>query len=478
MRTVRVPVWLCLSLLAAVAFGAGSLSRSGPGHTWPGLDAAVPAAHAALPAQVAGEPLPSLAPMLEQVTPAVVNIHSKTVVRVRNPFADDPFFRHFFGLPNVPQERIKQSLGSGVIVDAAQGLVLTNNHVIAGADDIQVTLADDRTLTGEIVGSDEDTDVALIRIPAERLTAVALADSEALRVGDFVVAVGNPFGLGQTVTSGIVSALGRSGLPGLGYQNFIQTDASINPGNSGGALVNLRGELIGINTAIFNPGGSSAGNIGIGFAIPSDLAADVMRQLLAFGEVRRGTLGVETQEISVEIAQALRLESRRGAVVTRVQSGSPADAAGLRAGDVIVALDAKPVANRQDFHNAEGLLPVGRAVPITLLREGRELRVSAAVKARPKDLAGAELDPRLAGATLAELPERLRQQGVAGVLVSEVADDSRAAQDGLRAGDLVTAINRRDVADLAALQSRLATPTEPLLLTLVRGRGAYLVPLQ
>lgn len=478
MRPVRVPVWLCLCLLAAVAFGAGSLSRSGPGRAWPGLDAAVPAAHAALPAQVAGEPLPSLAPMLEQVTPAVVNIHSKTVVRVRNPFAEDPFFRHFFGLPNVPQERIKQALGSGVIVDAAKGLVLTNNHVIAGADDIQVTLADGRTLTGEIVGSDEDTDVAVIRIPAERLTAVALADSEALRVGDFVVAVGNPFGLGQTVTSGIISALGRSGLPGLGYQNFIQTDASINPGNSGGALVNLRGELIGINTAIFNPGGSSAGNIGIGFAIPSDLAADVMRQLLAFGEVRRGTLGVETQEISVEIAQALRLESRRGAVVTRVQSGSPADAAGLRAGDVIVALDAKPVANRQDFHNAEGLLPVGRAVPITLLREGKELRVSAAVKARPKDLAGAELDPRLAGATLAELPERLRQQGVAGVLVSEVADDSRAAQNGLRAGDLVTAINRRDVADLAALQSRLATPTEPLLLTLVRGRGAYLVPLQ
>jgi serine protease DegQ len=472
---------LCFALCAATFAGgwlAQTLRPPHAAHEPPLPLAAVAPAQAMLPVEVAGAPLPSLAPMLERVTPAVVNIHSKTVVRVRNPFADDPFFRHFFGLPNAPQERIKQSLGSGVIVDAAKGLVLTNNHVIDGADDIQVTLADGRTLTGEIVGSDEDTDVAVIRIPAEKLSAVTLADSDALRVGDFVVAVGNPFGLGQTVTSGIVSALGRSGLPGLGFQNFIQTDASINPGNSGGALVNLRGELIGINTAIFNPGGSSAGNIGIGFAIPTDLASDVMQQLLSFGEVRRGTLGVETQEISAEIAQALQLASRRGAVVTRVQAGSPAAAAGVRAGDVIVALDAKPIANRQDFHNAEGLLPVGRAVALTLWREGKELRVSAAVKARPKDLAGADLDPRLAGATLAELPERLRQQGVTGVLISDVADASRAAQNGLRAGDLITGINRRELEDLAALQARLAQTPDTLLLTLVRGRGAYLVPLQ
>jgi len=244
--------------------------------------------HAALPtADAAGTPLPSLAPMLERVTPAVVNIHSQQVQRVRNPLAEDPFLRRFFGIPDMPQERVRQSLGSGVIVDADSGLVLTNNHVIEGADDISVTLADGRTLVAELVGSDPDTDVALVRVAAENLVALPLADSKALRVGDFVVAVGNPFGLGQTVTSGIVSALGRNGLRGLGYQNFIQTDASINPGNSGGALVNLRGELIGINSAIFSPSG---GNIGIGFAIPASLANEVMRQLLVYGEVRRGIL--------------------------------------------------------------------------------------------------------------------------------------------------------------------------------------------
>jgi serine protease DegQ len=482
MRASPFRVFLFCFALCAATFAGGWLAQMlrppHAAHEPPLPLAAVTPAQAALPAELNGAPMPSLAPMLERVTPAVVNIHSRTVVRVRNPLAEDPFFRQFFGLPDMPQERVKQSLGSGVIVDAQRGLVLTNNHVITGATDIQVTLADGRTLTGETVGTDEDTDVALIRIPAEKLTAVPMADSSALRVGDFVVAVGNPFGLGQTVTSGIVSALGRSGLPGLGFQNFIQTDASINPGNSGGALVNLRGELVGINSAIFNPGGSTSGNIGIGFAIPSSLAQDVMRQLLSFGEVRRGTLGLETQDISAEIAQALGLTSRRGAVVTRVQAGSPAASAGLRAGDVVVALDGKRVANGMDFHNAEGLLPVGRAVALKLLRDGEELEVSAAVKARPKSLAGATLDPRLGGATLAELPERYRQQGVSGVLISEVEPGSRAAANGLRAGDLVTALNRRDLPDLAALQARVAERPEQLLLTLIRGRSAYFAPLE
>jgi serine protease DegQ len=465
-------------LIVAAAFAGGYVAQRGTHDDAPALLQPLPSAHAALPAFVdGGTPLPSLAPMLEKVTPAVVSIQSKTVVRVRNPLAEDPFFRHFFGLPNMPQERIQQSLGSGVIIDADKGYILTNNHVIDEADEIQVTLADGRTLEGEILGTDEDTDVALVRVPAENLTAIPIADARGLRVGDFVVAVGNPFGLGQSVTDGLVSGLGRSGLPGLGYQNFIQTSASINPGNSGGALVNLRGELVGINTAIFNPSGSAAGNIGIGFAIPTDLARDVVRQLLSFGEVRRGTLGVETQEITAEIAQALRLPSRRGAVVTRVQPGSPAAAAGVRAGDVVTQLDGKAIASRQDFHNAEGLLPVGSAVPLTLWREGGEVRVSAAVKARPKDLAGEALDPRLAGATFSELPERLRQQGVEGVLVSKVDPDSRVGLAGLRAGDLITAINRRDVADLATLQSRLAQPPSSLLLTLVRGRSAYFLPL-
>jgi serine protease DegQ len=474
---------LLLSTVIVASFVGGYVAQRGrpaaDAHAPPlVLDAAATPAFAALPAQVDGAPIPSLAPMLERVMPAVVNIHSRTVVRVQNPLAADPLFRELFGLSDMPQERVSQSLGSGVVVDAGRGLVLTNNHVIAGATDIQVTLADGRTLTAENVGSDEDTDVALIRIPAEGLSAVPLAESDALRVGDFVVAVGNPFGLGQTVTSGIVSALGRTGLPGLGFQNFIQTDASINPGNSGGALVNLRGELVGINTAIFNPGGSTAGNIGIGFAIPSSLARDVMNQLTSFGEVRRGTLGLQTQDITAEIAQALDLGSRRGAVVTRVQNGSPAAAAGLRPGDVVVALNGRRITNGRDFHNAEGLLPVGRSAALTVLRDGEELEVSAAVKTMARQLDGATLDPRLAGAKLAALPERYRQQGVEGVLIAEVKPGSRAAANGLRAGDLITALNRRDVPDLATLQARLAEPPAQLMLTLIRGQRAYFAPLE
>jgi serine protease DegQ len=432
----------------------------------------MPLAHAALPAEVDGQPLPSLAPMLETVTPAVVNIHSRTVVRVRNPLAEDPFFRHFFGLPSVPRERVQQSLGSGVIVDAEQGLLLTNNHVIDGADDIQVTLADGRTLSGEFVGADPDTDVALVRIPADNLSAVRLADPRALRVGDFVVAVGNPFGLGQTVTSGIVSALGRQGLSGLGYQNFIQTDASINPGNSGGALVNLRGELVGVNTAIFSPSG---GNVGIGFAIPVGLAQDVMRQLLAFGEVRRGSLGVESQDIDAAMAKLLGVTERRGAVITRVQEDSPADQAGLKPGDVVVAIDGAQVADRQALHNAEGLLPVDQPVRIAVLRDGRQREVEVVLKARVRELDGAALDARLDGARLAELPERLRQRGGRGVRVEAVLQGSRAARNGLRPGDLIVATNRRDLADLAELQRRLESPPAQLLLTVVRGRGAILL---
>ncbi|MCO5095162.1 MAG: Do family serine endopeptidase [Chiayiivirga sp.] len=442
------------------------------------LALALGSARAALPVEVSGTPLPSLAPMLEGVTPAVVNIHSKTVVRVRSPYADDPFFRHLFGLPNGPQERVKQSLGSGVIVDAARGLILTNNHVIAGADDVQVSLADGRTLTAEIVGSDEDTDVGVIRVEAKDLVAVPVARSEPLRVGDFVVAVGNPFGLGQTVTSGIVSALGRHGLPGLGYQNFIQTDASINPGNSGGALVNLRGELIGINTAIFNPGGSAAGNIGIGFAIPSDLALDVMRQLLETGEVLRGTLGVETQDLTPEIRRALDLAQIQGVIVTQIQPGSAAAQAGMRVGDAITEVNGKPVQRQEELSNLEGLLPVGEPVTLTVQRDGKPLKLRARLAARRTDLDGARADPRLTGARLGSVPERLRRQGVAGVLVSEVETGSRAERNGLRSGDLITAVNRRDVADLDALERSLGTSDTQLLLTLVRGNRAYLAVME
>ena len=279
-RDAMRPLPTLLTLALAAAFGgfAATAIREGieaPAMASPAAAAVMPTT-AALPASVGGQLLPSLAPMLQKVTPAVVSVHTKQTVRIRNPFANDPFFRRMF--PNIPQERINESLGSGVIVDAKNGYVLTNHHVIEGADEVSVTLADGRTVKAEFLGSDPDTDVAVMRIPAQNLSAITLADSDALRVGDFVVAVGNPFGIGQTVTSGIVSAVGRSGLRGLGYQNFIQTDASINPGNSGGALVNLNGELIGINTASFNPQGSMAGNIGLGFAIPVNLARNIKDQ--------------------------------------------------------------------------------------------------------------------------------------------------------------------------------------------------------
>ena len=433
---------------------------------------------AALPAADGeGRALPSLAPMLTEVTPAVVNIHSRQVQRVRNPLAEDPFFRRFFGLPDMPQERVRQSLGSGVIVDAQAGLVLTNNHVIENADQISVTLSDGRTLEGELVGSDPDTDVAVIRVPAENLTALPLANGEreALRVGDFVVAVGNPFGLGQTVTSGIVSALGRSGIRGLGYQNFIQTDASINPGNSGGALVNLRGELVGINTAIFTPSG---GNIGIGFAIPAALAQEVMRQLLAYGEVRRGTLGVEVQDITPEIADALAMNNRRGALVTRVYTDSPAAAAGIQVGDVIVTLDGRPVGDRQSLLNLEGLLPVEKALPIEVVREGQSRALRVSLTQSPTELIGARLDPRLAGATFVELGERMRQQGYSGVVVSQVEPGSRVARSGLQPGDLVTSVGRQRISQLDGLRAALDPPPTELVLGLVRGRRSGVLPMQ
>jgi Do/DeqQ family serine protease len=430
---------------------------------------------AALPPAVDGQALPSLAPMLESVTPAVVNVHSQTRVQVRDPFFNDPFFRQFFDTPQVPRERIQQSLGSGVIIDAEGGLVLTNNHVIEGADDIKVTLTDGRTLSAEVVGRDPDTDVAVIRIASERLTAVKLANSDQLRVGDFVVAVGNPFGLGQTVTSGIVSALGRSGLRGLGYQNFIQTDASINPGNSGGALVNLRGELVGINTAIFSPSG---GNVGIGFAVPVNLARNVMQQLLAYGEVQRGSLGVQAQDLNDELAAALALGDQRGVVVTRIVPDSPAAKAGVRIGDVIVELGANRIVAAQDLANAEGLLPIGQSLPLKVLREGAplNLRFTLAPLSTQK-VAASKLDPRLSGITLSELPRQHRERGVRGVLIAEVDPQSPAGQRGLKRGDILAGVNRYGAGSLAELTELLEQRPRQLLLTIYRGGRGYVLQL-
>ena len=441
-----------------------------------GLLGAASCTSAALPPVIDGQALPSLAPMLEHVTPAVVNIASKTHVAVRNPYFDDPVFRQFFGIPSTPRERVQQSLGSGVIVDAAKGYVLTNNHVVAGADDIEVTIAAGTTVKAKVLGTDPDTDLAVLQIPADHLTALPVADSSKLRVGDFVVAIGEPFGLGQTVTSGIVSALGRSGLRSSGYQNYIQTDASINPGNSGGPLVDLRGELVGINSMIYSPSG---GNVGIGFAIPSNLAMGVMRQLIATGHVKRGVLGVETQDVTPQIANMLALKDTHGAVVTRVRAGTPAETAGLRPGDVIVSLDGKPVTGDQDLRNIEGLTATGATVSVGVLRDGKALTVSTTLKAQQtRTLDGSTLDPRLAGVEFSQVDESLRQQGINGVAVTRAVESSDAFASGLRDGDVIVAVNRQNLTGIRDFGRLVGSHPRQLMLTLLRGNEAYYLLLQ
>jgi serine protease DegQ len=441
------------------------------------LIAALPMhASAALPPIVDGQPLPSLAPMLQKVTPAVVNISTKTRVRVNNPFLNDPVFRQLFGMQGMPREQLEQSLGSGVIVDAQKGYILTNNHVVGNADDITVTLQDGRNFKGTLVGSDPATDVAVVKITPDHLQALPIADSSQLRVGDFVVAVGDPFGLGQTVTSGIVSALQRSGLGGSSFQNFIQTDASINPGNSGGALVNLRGELVGINSMILSPSG---GNVGIGFAIPTKVASDVMQQLIAHGKVSRGSLGAQTQDITPNIAKLLGLKDNNGAVVTRVTPGSAADRAGLQVGDVVTAINGTPLDSADQLNNAEGLLPANSTVALTVLRDGKTRTVSAQLA--PEKVASIDagkLDPRLVGVTFSDLNDAQTSQGLSGIAVTSVSPDSRAAQAGLSSGDLIVGIGNRRITSLRDLQGLAAAKPRQLVLLVAAGDGLNYVVIQ
>jgi serine protease Do/serine protease DegQ len=416
---------------------------------------AAAAASAQLPALPAREGLPTLAPVIAQVTPAVVNIAVlQRSPLEQNPLLRDPFFRRFFGLPERPQQQV--SAGSGVIVDAKSGYVITNHHVIKDAREVAVTLKDNRRFPAKLVGSDAGTDIALLKIEASGLAAARFGDSDALQVGDFVIAIGNPFGIGQTVTSGIVSALGRAGISPEGYEDFIQTDAPINPGNSGGALVNLRGELVGINTAIIGPAG---GNVGIGFAVPSNMARAVIAQLARFGEVRRGRLGVQLQDVP----------GREGAQIAQVQPGSPAAAAGLREGDVVTALNGRPVRGASELRAQLGVIPAGENVELRLQRgaEARSVRVRIGEIERRHTVAG-ETIPQLAGAAFANA----ERQGARGrervVLVAAVEAGSPAFEIGIRPGDLIVAVNRRRVGTVAEL-ARALGDAERAALTLVRG---------
>ncbi len=428
--------------------------------------AAVSPIHAALPLDVRGTP--TLAPMLVQVTPAVVNISVQTRSAQENPLLRDPFFRRFFDQPDRP--RVEQSAGSGVIIDAARGLVLTNHHVVSNAIEIVVTLKDRRQLKAQLVGADPATDIALVRIPAEGLTALKMGDSDEMAVGDFVVAIGNPFGIGQTVTSGIVSALGRTGLGIEGYEDFIQTDASINPGNSGGALVNLRGELIGINTAIIGPSG---GNVGIGFAVPMNMVRAVVDQLVRFGEVRRGRLGVSTTDVTPQNARDLKSNTTEGAVIMRIEANSAAERAGLRQRDVVTAFNGRPVRSSGDLRNRIGLTPTGDEIELRVLRDGAPMTLRARIaetQARAASAIPAEGVPQLAGASVANVEPGMPFHGqIEGAVITGVERGTNAHRNGLRIGDVVFGVNRARVRSAEELLSALRTVDRPWRLSLLRG---------
>ncbi|MGX5172687.1 DegQ family serine endoprotease [Aliikangiella sp. IMCC44653] len=425
-----------------------------------------------------GKPLPSLSNMLKKVNPAVVNIATFSEKQyTNNPLLNDPFFRRFFNIPEQqeptdrPPEKQMRGAGSGVIVDAKKGIVITNYHVIKGADEVRVSLIDGRHYTAEVLGNDPELDIAILKIDAENLAAVNLGDSEILEVGDFVVAIGNPFGLGQTVTTGIVSALGRTGLGIEGYENFIQTDASINPGNSGGALVNLRGELIGINTAIIAPSG---GNVGIGFAIPMDMVKSSMDQIIETGEVKRGQLGIGIQEITVDLQIAFGLKNgQQGVLVTHVEEDSPADDAGLKADDIIIAVDGEKTTSGGKLRSQIGKRKIGDKIKVTFIRSGKTRTESIKI-GEPSGLNAnnGELHPLLRGVTFEQ------SKDADGVVIANMERNSYAAYSGLRPGDLIVGVNKRRVKSLAEFSKALQLDSDKILLRVVRGRAAFYLVIQ
>lgn len=442
--------------------------------TW-GLIVPWSASFAALPQQdSSGQPLPSLAPMLDITSPSVVNIATIANRQAGNPLLDDPFYQLFF--KNRRSTRRTQSAGSGVIVDAKRGYIVTNNHVVASADEISVQLSDGRTLQAELVGLDPKVDLAVLKVEADRLTELGFADSSKLRVGDFVVAIGNPFGLNQTVTSGIVSALGRSNLTAAVFEDYIQTDASINPGNSGGALVDLSGQLVGINTAIFS---KSGGNIGIGFAIPSNMVRAIMRELIDHGRVRRGYVGLEVRALTQDLAEAFEVSQREGVVVIEVKPGSSAEIAGLQPGDIITQYGPKDVMQVADFYSQTAVLVVGDEIDMRVLREGKSVNLSMRVLDSSESVtSGDRIDKRLTGTNLRNFQEEgtAAEEGI-GVLVTKVLDDSAAWRYGLRPGDVIVGVNRQETRNLADF-SESVRPGAQMVLRIYRDGDYGLISLR
>src|SRR5258708_2077580 len=444
------------AVLAAAAIG-------GP------IYAAVPAADAA--------PMPTLAPMVKRVSPSVVNIATRGTIKEQpghNPLLDDPFFRRFFDAPqdSKPRERQFQSAGSGVIVDAKNGYIITNHHVVENASEITITLLDNRTFSAKVIGSDEGADVAVLQAKQPNLVAMPLGDSAKLEVGDYVVAIGNPFGLQHTVTAGIVSALGRSGInpEANGYEDFIQTDASINPGNSGGALVNLRGELVGINSSILSRTG---GNIGIGFAIPVNMVRSVMDQLIKYGQVKRGVLGVQLYSVTPEIAKEFGLTETTGALVAGVAPGSAAERAGIKTGDIITSLNGATMKSSGELRNAIGMLHVGDKVELGLLRDGKPRKVTALIAARAEveSASAADINRGLDGAELADAPDG------GGVLGNKVQEASSASQAGIRANDAIVSVGRTPVTNMKSFREAVKGASV-LVLKVRRGSDTLLLPVR
>lgn len=444
---------------------------------------------------------PSLAPMLEKVMPSVVSISVEGTTTVKTPRMPQQF-QQFFGdnspfcqdgspfqsspmcqngdgaggnggapVPDTQQEKFR-ALGSGVIINADKGYVVTNNHVVNNATKIQVQLSDGRRYDAKVIGKDPSSDIALIQLQeAKNLTAVKIADSDNLRVGDYTVAIGNPYGLGETVTSGIVSALGRSGLNVENYENFIQTDAAINRGNSGGALVNLNGELIGINTAILAPDG---GNIGIGFAIPSNMVKNLTAQMVEFGQVKRGELGVQGTELNSELAKAMKVDAQRGAFVSQVLPDSAAAKAGIKAGDVIVSMNGKPLSSFASLRAEVGSLPVGTTLKLGLLRDGKPVDVSVKLQQSSQSkVQSATIYTGIEGADLSNI-----EAGGKGVRVDNVKPGSAAARIGLKKGDVIQGVNQQVVTNLGELRKVLDSKPSVLALNIKRGDSSIYLLMQ